>query len=520
MVILSIATCPCGAETIVETFDKQYVYSGQPRFAYGFSSHMVLQRDCTVNVWGFADPDAPVTVSIGGQEVTGTADDYGKWLVELAAMPAGGPHVLTLTSGETVVDLTDVLMGDVWICSGQSNMRYGLSRVDANNNYIFADELAAIQAQTNFPIRHAMDDRGSLTWLEVTRENVVDGRKNPPGVTAVGYFFAKHLRENLGNIPIGIIQTGSGGKAIRHFIPKDVQWADPGCRAVWDSKSAKGPTYWDSLLEKNTTDKLVEHENAINAWMNGESSSETCPVYISGYPGYLFYKALPPLKKMKFKGMVWCQGESDAGRHAVYPQQLEVLIDFYRDYFKFPNMPFVVVMLPPYNNRHYPSFAAGQLSLADRKEGVGAAYAPEAGDEKDIHPPKKEIIGERAAWTALAEAYGKDVDYLGPRYESAERLGDKITVRFKDTAGGLKLANGSMVLTGFQMSSTGDEKSFENAEARVGTDLNCVDVTVPDKFRSADVIHLRYNWTPFYIPVLYGENDLPAVPFLKKVLLR
>ena len=502
---------------------ERHVYSGKPRFAYGFSSHMVLQRNSKVNIWGFANPGTRVAVSLGGQKVTGKADGHGKWLVQFASMGAGGPHVLQLESGGTVVKLDNVMLGDVWICSGQSNMRYGLDRQtgkDKDGPRVFADELATLLKQRTFPIRHAMDDRGSLNWLEVTHQNVVDRKRNRPGVTAVGYFFAKHLRKNLGDVPIGIIQTGAGGKAIRHFIPKDVQWANPALRAVWSSRSYKGPTYWELLLEKNSTEKLADHENAINAWLNGESSSEACPAYMPNYPGYLFYKAMPQLKAMKFKGMVWYQGESDAGRSAVYPQHLEALIDFYRDYFEFPGMPFIVVMLPPYKSRHYPQFVAGQLSLADRKRGVGAAYAPEAGDKQDIHPPKKDIIGERVALTALAEGYDKDIAYLGPRYESAERLGDRIKVRFRDTAGGLKLANGRRTLNGFQMGTTDDEGSFENAGAEIGIGSDYVDVMVPEGFRAADAIHLRYNWTAFYIPVLYGGNDLPALPFSKKVLLR
>ena len=201
---------------------EKFVYRGEAKFAYGFSSHMVIQRDTEANVWGYADPDSPVEISIGGQTVANRADRYGKWLVQLSPMKAGGPYTMQLKSGSTCVELEDVLFGDVWICSGQSNMRYGLSRRAGKGEdapYIYQDELDSLRKQTSFPIRHVMDLRGKFDWLKVTHENVVDEKKNPPGVTAVGYFFAKHLREDIGDVPIGIIQTGSGGKAIRHCTP-------------------------------------------------------------------------------------------------------------------------------------------------------------------------------------------------------------------------------------------------------------------------------------------------------------
>ena len=153
--------------------DQQFVYQGEPQFGYGFSSHMVLQRDTNANVYGLAKPGTGVTISIGSQKVAAKANEHGRWLVQVAPMKAGGPYILKLESGKTVVALDDVLIGDVWICAGQSNMRYGLGRKisytkDSAGNYaktsqedentprVFADELEAIRKQQNFPIRHAM----------------------------------------------------------------------------------------------------------------------------------------------------------------------------------------------------------------------------------------------------------------------------------------------------------------------------------------------------------------------------
>lgn len=497
---------------------EKHVYTGNPKFAYGFSSNMVIQRDVDATVWGFATPGTEVEVSIGDQDAKATTDQYGQWLVQLDPMPAGGPYTLELKGGDSTETLESVMVGDVWICSGQSNMRYALDRrvdrKDPNSPRIFQEELDALEEAGTSSIYHVMKDRkGEFNWMEVT-QNASDRNAHPNGVSAVGYFFAKHLKEHIGDVPIGIIQTGAGGKAMRHFIPKDVQWNDPDLKSLWFQKlSFRRTTYMQDLIEQHGEEKLARHEAEINAWLNGESGSEVCPVYISDFPGYLFYSSLPPLKHLKFKGMLWYQGESDRGRYNIYPKHLEVLIDFYREYFNYPDMPFVVIALPPHDLNHYEKFTDAQITFADNKEGVAIAYAPEGGDKDDIHPPKKEIVGERSALSAAALAYDKDVAYLGPRLASADRRGDQVIITFKDTAGGLKLTEGVTELAGFQIGLPNEDNSLENVKAEISQDRDRVVVMVPEKFASSRKLVLRFNYTPYYVPFLYGGNDLPAVSF-------
>jgi sialate O-acetylesterase len=347
-------------------------------------------------------------------------------------------------------------------------------------------------------------DDEATPWFEVNYLNVTDANVIPGGVSAVGYFFAKHLRNSIGDVPIGIIQHGAGGTAIRHYLPKDLQWKDA-CMLRMNEP------YWDNLVQLYGEEQLVAHEEAINAWLAGESSSQLCPVYISGFPGYLFYHHLPPLKNMKFKGLIYYQGESDAGRGQYYRKPLSALVYFYREYFDYSDMPFLVVMLPPYQNNNYAELVDSQLSVADEKSGVSAVYAPEAGDEFDIHPPKKEIIGQRAAMAALVEAYGGSDPYLGPRYQSDVRVGNTVTVTFKDTDGGLKLAAGHSVLTGFQLA--GASGNFVDVTAQLAANPNDVEITIPTELQGEPTIYIRFNWTGYYVPVLYGDNDLPAVFF-------
>ncbi len=485
---------------------SKFVYHGLPKFAYAFSDHMVLQRGTDITVWGFAEPGERVAVTINTQSVSAVADGYGKWLLQLDSMSAGGPYCLRLKSGETNIELKDVMVGDVWLCLGQSNMRYGLGINRIPGNFTFADELSEISKQATFPIRHAMRKDDALDWLEVNYRNVTDNKANPNGVTAVGYFFAKHLRASLGNVPIGIVQVGNGGAAIREFLPKDFQMSNPKMRKMLEN-------YMPAYIEKYGIEKINNHDAVVSAYIKEGDYYSACSSYISRYPGHLFTRHIFQLKKLNFKGMVYYQGESDAGRGQFYRELLSEMIDVFRDFFEFKDMPFLCIILPPAVKINYSDIVESQLVVADNKEGVYAVFAPEGAwdDPKDLHAPYKEIVGKRTALTALAEVYGKGNAYLGPRYASHERVNDKLRVTFKGTAGGLKLANGKTVLTGFQLS--GANGNFVDAAAQLVSNPNVVEVTIPESLQNEPNLYIRYNWKAYYEPVLYGENDLPAVFF-------
>ncbi len=503
---------------------NRYVYEGSPKFAYGFSSHMVLQRDTEFNVWGFASPGESVTVSIDNQQVSGQADESGEWLIKLAPMEAGGPFDLKLKSGNTVVSLEDVLIGDVWICAGQSNMRYNLASrfrdmKDENGEYvavedrekaplIFADELADLREQKRFPIRHAMGGNADFDWIEVNYENASDPKKYRQGVTAVGYFFAKHLRKDLGEVPIGIIQIGNGGAAIREMLPKHILWADPGMLKMMQG-------YWPETVEKRGQEELDAYYEKVESWLKRDNITGPSPAeYMGRIPGHLFYHHFAPLQNLKFKGMLYYQGEADAGRGYFYRHLQRTLIDVLREHFAFSDMPFLTVLLPASKRLDYSDICESQMYLADTVKGVHAVYAPEGAWDhpKDLHPPHKEIVGQRAAMTALNEVYASDTPYLGPRYESHEIAGDTIVVTFRDTNGGLILKEGENELTGFQIA--GNDKEFLEAEAKLANDADKVIVSIPTALQGGDQeLQVRYNFVRYYVPVLYSKNGLPAVFF-------
>lgn len=503
---------------------EKFNYQGSPKFAYGFSSHMVLQRDTKTNVYGLANPGTAVTISIASQKIDTKANEHGRWLVQLEPMKAGGSYVLKLDSEGTTIKLEDVMLGDVWICAGQSNMRYNLARKQRypkkeDGSYdniqgqkdapqVFADELVSLRKQKRFPIRHAMGGRSNLEWIEVNYENASNENNYSPGVTAVGYFFAKHLRKRLGDVPIGIIQAGNGGAPIRSFLPKDLQWADSGMKEMNDK-------YWPTFIEKYGEQKINSYYQQMHDWLNSRQYGTAPPAkYMGRIPGHNFYHHFGPLKKLCFKGMLYYQGESDAGRGYYYYHLLNTFVDTLREHFEFYEMPFLTIMLPPAMKLDYMDVTESQLLLADYKKGAHAVYAPEGAytHPSDLHPPYKEIVGKRAAMTALNEVYGVEKPYLGPRYESHRFIDDSLIITFRNTHGGLILKEGETVLTGFQIA--GIDKKFVDVQAKLGAKQNTVVIAIPPELQAYQkTLEIRFQKMNYYVPVLYGKSGLPAVFF-------
>jgi sialidase-1 len=505
--------------------DQKFIYKGKPQFGYGFSSHMVLQRETNADIYGLAKPGTEVTISIGEQKLTAKANEYGRWLVQITPMEAGGPYILKLQSGTTVVELNDILIGDVWICAGQSNMRYSLNRpidyiLDGNGTYIsdsttktldkkvFADELEALRTQQNFPIRHAIG-MGDVTldWVLVNHENASDVKKYSPGITAVGYFYAKHLRQKLGDVPIGIIQVGNGGAAIREFLPRDVQLADSGMKKIIDS-------YWPDFVEKHGEEKLASYYQQMGDWLKIGQFGTPPPVEsMDRTPGHLFYHGLAPLKKFSFKGFLYYQGESDSGRGYYYAHLLDKFVDVVRDTYEFSDMPFLVVLLPPAVKIGYADVVESQMYVAENKKGVHAVYAPEGAwnHPNNLHAPAKEIVGSRAALTALQKVYGGKEPYLGPRYASHKVVGNTMIITFKETGGGLVLKAGVNELTGFEIA--GVDEKFISVKAKLANETDNVVLSIPENLQDGQQLHVRFQMMKYYVPVLYGKNGLPTVFF-------
>lgn len=441
-----------------------------------FGNGMVLQRNQPIAVWGWADPNESVTVSLNKQTKTITATSEGKWLVRLDAERAGGPYQLAV-NGKNKLEFTDVLVGDVWICSGQSNMEWPVS-ASAN-----ADEEIA---SASYPkIRHVKipntvageplpDIDGAVTWQETTPANV-------GSFTAVGYFYARELHNAL-DVPIGLINTSWGGTMVETWTSKEAFEQDPEFAAM----IANVP----------------------------ELEAEAIKGKPNAYPTLLFNAMVSPLIPYTIKGAIWYQGESNAGRAYQYRKAFPLLIKDWRQRWGLGDFPFYFVQLASFKAGGGTS-ATGS-TWAELREAqtltlslphTGMAVTTDIGETDDIHPRNKQDVGKRLALVALHDAYGKKVGYSGPVYKQLKVSGNRLTVRFDHVDGGLVAKNNATELLGFEIA--GEDQQFKRAHATIKGNT-----VILHSDSVAQPVAVRYAWADDAGESnLFSGIGLPAAPF-------
>ncbi len=434
-----------------------------------FTSHMVLQRDQKDKVWGWAEKGEEVTVSINGQTKKATAGDDGKWMVELDPLPAGGPHTLTI-EGKNKITLDDVLVGEVWICSGQSNMEWpiavtndpDLERLSANYPQIRLISVPHVGTQ------EPKDDfKGQ--WSVCTPETV-------NGFSAVGYLFGRQLHTTLG-VPVGLIHDSWGGSSCETWVNKDVMKADG------------------------------KYSELIERWNGKEKEGD------NQQPGNLYNGMLKPVIGYGIRGAIWYQGETNAGRAYQYRELFPLMIKNWRDEWKQGDFPFYFVQLADFmGEKSEPADSAwaelreAQTLTMSKLPNTGQAVIIDIGEAQDIHPRDKQNVAKRLARWALAKTYGVNVPYQSPTYKSMEKKDGKIVLTFDNVNQGLR-AHDVAELRGFAIS--GDDKKFVWAKAKVvGKDQ--VEVSAEGV---SDPVAVRYAWADNPVCNLYDRNGLPATPF-------
>ncbi len=370
-----------------------------------FSDNAVLQRGMPIPVWGTADDGEKVTVKIGDQEVSTVAKD-GKWMVRLAPMQAGGPYTMTV-SGANTITFSNVLVGEVWICSGQSNMQFGLQGASNGAEAIAAATDSSIRLYT-VPRKtsYAPLDDVTASWQVCTPETV-------PGFTAVGYFFGRDLRKALG-VPIGLINSSWGGTFAE-------AWTSPeGFKSL--------PDYAPWIADENA--KKADGPN---------------------HPSVLYNAMINPLVPYAFKGAIWYQGESNAGRAYKYRTLFPTMIKSWRDAWGEGDFPFLFVQLAPYMKiRAEPQESAwaelreAQLLTTKTCPKTGMAVITDVGNPSNIHPKHKEPVGARLAIAAEKIAYGENIVASGPVYKGMKVWGPEITLYFDNVGGGLVAKGGEL----------------------------------------------------------------------------
>ena len=443
-------------------------------------NNMVLQRNAPVVLWGWDDADTTVSVTIGDSSANATVADDGSWSVSLPTMKAGGPHAISI-NGSSTLEIKNVLVGEVWFCSGQSNMEWTVSR--SNNPQ---EEIAAANHPTirhiKFPHQTA-DKPQSKTktqgWTETTPATVGN-------YTSVGYFFALNLQKEL-EVPIGLIGCNWGGTRIEPWTPPVGFQSVPALKDISD-KLANFPT-----------------KNA-----NGQVQHQT--------PLAIYNAMVHPILKYRFKGALWYQGESNNGEGMLYHEKMKALILGWRKVFDNPEMPFHFVQLAPYRyNRPeaLPGIWEAQLKTLSLKN-TGMAVTVDIGNVKDIHPRNKQEVGRRLALWSLTKDYGCDVGpYSGPLFLKADqREGkDSIAVWFqKETTGGLKASDGeNKPLTHFEIA--GKDGKWHPATVTIvyGDHL----IVKSDQVK--EPVAVRYGWNELAEPNLVNRAGLPASPFRAKL---
>jgi sialate O-acetylesterase len=483
--------------------------AGDLRLASALSDHMVLQREKPVAVWGWADPGESVTVSFADQSKTATAGADGKWSLKLDALNASAePRVLLVTGKEgRKVEVKDVLVGEVWLGSGQSNMAMTVAGC-----YHFDAEKAAAKDPL---IRHYRESSGPSdtpraegkgSWQLCTPETV-------GGFSATLYFFGREIRREVG-VPVGLINTSVGGTPIESWVAAEVQSSDPETKANYDTRLEAhrkfDPAQAPALHEKQLAiwKKASEKAKANGTPFVVPPPKDPLAMWkLKGGPSGLFNGKVVNLAPYTLRGMLWYQGEGNASSNpGLYHKQLMQLVTSWRTLWQ-DEVPFAWVQLPNYTapGEGWPRVRESMLKTL-ALPGTGMAITIDLGDAKDIHPKNKQDVGKRLSYWTLGTVYGKNVPAIsGPLPAGSTINGSSITVNFKHANGGLKSITGGP-LTGFQIAAI--DQQWKPAEARIAGDT--VIVSSPEV---AEPVAVRYAWKDWPDYSLANGAGLPASPF-------
>jgi sialate O-acetylesterase len=453
-----------------------------------FSDGMVLQSGVKCPVWGLAEPgeDVSATITFGDKAPAYSteptkADKDGKWMLQLRPIQPGGPYTVTI-KGKNTVTIKNVLVGEVWVASGQSNMEFRLSSAanakeeiakskNPKMRLFTVPETIAAEPTTELTVpKKRADDKNDSAgkWVECDAETV-------GSFSAVAYYFGRDLQKAR-NVPVGMIHSSWGGTLAEAWTPKANLEANPALKSL--------------VPAEIKIDHAKPNPNQGTVLYNG---------------------MIAPLVPYAIKGAIWYQGESNAGRAYQYRTLFPAMIESWREAWKNPDMPFLFVQLAPFGaivkepqKSAWAELREAQLMTSEKVKNTGMAVITDVGEEMDIHPKHKEPVGARLALAALGVAYGEKIVYSGPIYDSMTVDGNKAVLSFRDVGQGLEAKNGP--LTGFTVA--GQDKTFHNATAEIKGDkvvVSCDQVEKP--------VAVRFGWANFPVVNLWNKDGLLASPF-------
>lgn len=468
-----------------------------------FADNMVLQQGKPVPVWGWAAAGEDVTVDFLGQSVGTKAGADGEWMVQLNPLKAGGPFSFTV-NGQNEIVLTNVLVGEVWICSGQSNMEWPLSR-----SFESADDIAS-SVNPQLRLFQVPKLKADEPVAEVKATWQLSGPDTVPGFSAVGYYFGRALQAAR-EVPVGLIHTSWGGS------PAEVWMSGPALEASAEYRSDILGAYEGA---KARYDEAVANWTAAKAKAEAEGKQFTQGrPWPAWKPTELYNGMIAPLLPCAIQGAIWYQGESNAGRAWQYRRLFADMIRNWRRDFGQDSFPFLAVQLAPWDKNRkrsleeitaepvdsdWAELREAQDIAARTLPNVGIAVITDVGDKDDIHPTRKVPVGERLAMAACAIAHGGRETGLSPTYHKVEFEDSRAEVSFNHVKGALKCEGER--LTGFAIA--GADRKFVWANAQIeGRRVEVWSDQVPEP------VAVRFGWADYPVVNLYSAQGLPVSPF-------
>jgi len=487
-----------------------------------FSDHMVLPREKPFSIRGRANAGERVKVTVDGAVYQAVADNRGAWSVTIPAHPVEtGAELRIETPGRSLV-YTDIAFGDIWLCSGQSNMEFEVGQTTSASDVAADPDLRLYDMKCNWRTDNvewpasSLDSVNHLQYFKPARWT----RATPETLrrfSAVGYYFGRALRDSL-QVPIGLINNAVGGSPAESWIDREtLETRYPAILRDWTR---------NDLIMEWARGRALKNIGARKALKEGEPclgdssrvygnvyATVPCADHITRHPYepcYLFEAGILPLDHFPITGVIWYQGESNADRVEVHEDLFPLLVDSWRNYFS--DVPFYYVQLSSLNRTSWPIFRDSQRRLLESRPGLGMAVTSDLGAKTDVHYKDKKPVGERLALQALAKHYGHHVAADGPLAQEAVLVDGKVLVDFGPQMG-LHASDGGSIV-GFEVLDAADGL-YHSAQAQVlpgASDMICLDVSF---LREPTLV--RYAWQPYTRANLVNGTGLPASTFRLKL---
>ena len=470
-----------------------------------FSDHMVLQRDQPIPIWGTASAGEKVSVTLGIETLMTVADQNGIWQVKLAPRVANKNPVSLILVGSNSMTINDILIGEVWVCSGQSNMHWPLKQ---------ATQGAEAIAAANLPNLRLLNMRGNpygngrefsdIEIAKCTPEKYLTGKwaisspQSAVDFSAVAMFFGLELLEKQ-KVPIGLIHNAIGGTPTEAWISRKSLIANPILKPLTENNWFKNELVHGFCRDRaslNLKRKLIDRKV--------DPASLQHPYQ----PGFMYESGIARIAGYGIRGVIWYQGESNAHNPALHDQLFQALVAEWRSAWNQGDFPFLYVQLPNIATANWAEFRESQRR-ALKIPNTGMAVTIDIGEPADVHPPEKREVGHRLALIARAKIYGEKIEYSGPTFQSIEAEGDSLRLRFVHCSGGFKTSD-NKDLTGFEVA--GKDRIFMPATAIIkGSEILVTSVSV------VKPVEVRYGYASNPECNLRNLANLPASPFIEKV---